>query len=130
MSHARRHQPCDLRLRSRDPPPPSRPQGSKLEKLCDACAITLNKNAVHGDKNAAAPGGVRLGTPALTSRGFGAADFEQVAELLHEAVGLALAVQERSGPKLAAFEQELKGEPGVAALRERVQALARGFPMP
>ena len=52
--------------------------GSKLEKLCDAAGITLNKNAVHGDKSAAAPGGVRLGTPALTSRGLGAHDFEQV----------------------------------------------------
>ena len=59
--------------------------GSKLEKLCDAAGITLNKNAVHGDKSAAAPGGVRLGTPALTSRGMGAQDFEQVAAMLHEA---------------------------------------------
>ena len=104
--------------------------GSKLEKLCDACAITLNKNAVHGDRNAAAPGGVRLGTPALTTRGFGAADFETVAEYLHEAVQLALAVQLRSGPKLAAFELELELEPGVAALRQKVQAFALRFPMP
>ena len=59
--------------------------GSKLEKLCDAAGITLNKNAVHGDKSAAAPGGVRLGTPALTSRGMGTEDFEQVAAMLHEA---------------------------------------------
>ena len=59
--------------------------GSKLEKLCDAAGITLNKNAVHGDKSAAAPGGVRPGTPALTSRGMGTEDFEQVAAMLHEA---------------------------------------------
>ena len=55
---------------------------------------------------------------------------KQVAEMLHEAVRLALAVQERSGPKLAAFVQELPSEPGVSALRERVQAFARRFPMP
>ena len=104
--------------------------GSKLEKLCDAVAITLNKNAVRGDKSAAAPGGVRLGAPALTTRGFGEADFAQVADLLHEALQLALAVQERSGPKLAAFVAELANEPGVEELRLRVQALARSFPMP
>ena len=45
-------------------------------------------------------------------------------------VRLALAVQERSGPKLAAFVLELPSEPGVSALRERVQAFARRFPMP
>ena len=57
-------------------------------------------------------------------------DFGQVAEVLHEAVTLALAVQQRSGPKLAAFVDELEREPGVAALRERVHAMARAFPLP
>lgn len=51
--------------------------GSKMEKMCDAAHITLNKNAVFGDASALAPGGVRVGTPAMTSRGLGTADFEQ-----------------------------------------------------
>lgn len=42
--------------------------GSKMEKMCDAVNITLNKNAVHGDSSAFTPGGVRIGTSALTSR--------------------------------------------------------------
>ena len=50
--------------------------------------------------------------------------------MLHEAVQLSLAVQQRSGPKLVAFVEELASEPGVAVLRERVQAFARRFPMP
>ena len=57
--------------------------GSKLEKLCDAAGISLNKNAVVGDRSAAAPGGVRIGTPAMTTRGMGEADFEQVADHMH-----------------------------------------------
>ena len=64
-----------------------RPQGltgSKMEKLCEAVNISLNKNAVHGDVSAAVPGGVRLGTPAMTTRGLGEQDFETVAELLDE----------------------------------------------
>lgn len=40
--------------------------------------ISLNKNAVHGDQSAAVPGGVRLGTPAMTTRGLDEADFEKV----------------------------------------------------
>ena len=59
--------------------------GSKMEKLCDAVAITLNKNAVHGDKSAMTPGGVRIGTPALTTRGLREAEFETVAAFLDRA---------------------------------------------
>ncbi len=35
--------------------------GSKMEKACDMCHITLNKNAVVGDLSAMNPGGVRIG---------------------------------------------------------------------
>jgi len=38
----------------------------------------LNKNTCPGDKSAMTPGGLRLGAPALTSRGFIEKDFEQV----------------------------------------------------
>ena len=44
--------------------------GSKFEKICDLLSITLNKNCVPGDVSAISPGGVRLGTCALTTRGF------------------------------------------------------------
>ena len=49
-----------------------RPQGltgSKVEKTLDFIHITTNKNSVVGDKSAVTPGGIRLGTPALTTRG-------------------------------------------------------------
>lgn len=36
-------------------------EGNKVEKLCDLCDITVNKNAVFGDSSALAPGGVRIG---------------------------------------------------------------------
>lgn len=35
--------------------------GNKVEKLCDLCNITVNKNAVFGDSSALSPGGVRIG---------------------------------------------------------------------
>lgn len=49
-----------------------------MEKACELCHITLNKNSVLGDVSAFTPGGVRIGTPAMTSRGLVEADFEQV----------------------------------------------------
>merc|ERR1712146_675850 len=58
--------------------------GSKLEKLLERCNISVNKNAIAGDRSAIAPGGVRLGTPAMTTRGLTEADFDTVASFLSE----------------------------------------------
>merc|ERR1712232_1448578 len=54
--------------------------GGKVEKVCEAASISLNRNAVHGDASALSPGGVRIGTPAMTTRGCTSADFEKIAE--------------------------------------------------
>ncbi|KAK4535131.1 hypothetical protein CDCA_CDCA04G1156 [Cyanidium caldarium] len=110
-----------------------RPQGlggNKMQKLCDACDITLNMNAVAGDTSALNPGGVRIGTPALTSRGFVEGDFEQVAELLHRAAQVALQIQDRTGKKLADFEKALPGNAAVQQLRDDVHNFAGRFGMP
>ena len=62
-----------------------------------------NKNAVVGDKSAVSPGGVRIGAPAMTSRGLKEADFVKVGEFLHRGIQFALEVQKASGKKLADF---------------------------
>lgn len=49
--------------------------GNKLEKIYDYMHITVNKNSIIGDKSAMTPGGVRLGTPAMTTRGLLEKDF-------------------------------------------------------
>jgi glycine hydroxymethyltransferase len=74
--------------------------GSKIEKICDAVHITLNKNAVAGDKSALVPGGVRIGSSAITSRSMKEADVEKVAEFLHRVVQISLKAQEEAGSKL------------------------------
>ena len=60
---------------------PSGVDGARVQNVLDLVGITLNKNSVPGDKSAVVPGGVRIGTPALTTRGFTEKDFERVAEL-------------------------------------------------
>ncbi len=58
--------------------------GKECEKLLDAANITCNKNAI--PKDPASPfvtSGIRLGTPAVTSRGMKAADMDVIAEAIH-----------------------------------------------
>ncbi len=56
--------------------------GSRVERVLELAHIAANKNTVPGDKSALVPGGLRMGTPALTSRGFTEADFDKVAEFV------------------------------------------------
>jgi glycine hydroxymethyltransferase len=52
--------------------------------------ITLNKNSVPGDTSALIPGGIRIGTPAMTTRGMLEEDFVRVADLIHKGVEIAI----------------------------------------
>ena len=57
--------------------------GKEIEKLLDRAHITANKNTVPNDpKSPFVTSGIRLGTPASTSRGLGTADFDNVAEAI------------------------------------------------
>jgi len=112
--------------------------GARVEKVLDAAHITLNKNSVVGDQSAMTPGGIRIGTPALTTRGFTERDFEAVAELIHRGVGIAAtlaAAVKQQGGKLKEFNAAVEDPKGaqaaaIQALRKDVEALASAFPMP
>lgn len=58
--------------------------GRDMEKLLDTVYITANKNKIPNDpENASLTSGIRLGTPAVTSRGFKEEDMAKVAELIY-----------------------------------------------
>merc|ERR1712217_325306 len=78
--------------------------GSKVEKVCEQASISLNMNAVHGDASALSPGGVRIGSPAMTTRGCTTEDFKKIAEFLDRCCQIALKIQETKGKKLKDFE--------------------------
>jgi len=115
--------------------------GSKLERVLELASITANKNSIPGDISAVNPGGVRLGSPALTSRGFDEDDFDMVAEFLHIGCELAvktqnISLEESSTGKvsLKTFESTLKQNEEIVkeltALREDVESFAARFDMP
>ncbi|EOD36862.1 serine hydroxymethyltransferase [Emiliania huxleyi CCMP1516] len=107
--------------------------GNKMEKVLEHMHITLNKNAVHGDVSAMAPGGIRIGTPAMTTRGLKEADFVKVGEFLHRGIQFALEVQKASGKKLADFLKAIDEKANadkLAGMCSEVEAFAGAFPMP
>merc|ERR1719451_167446 len=96
--------------------------GSKVEKVCEAASISLNRNAVHGDASALSPGGVRIGSPAMTTRGCKVSEFQKIAEFLDRCCQIAKKVQKEKGKKLKDFEEGLKDDAEVKQLQSEVQA--------
>lgn len=104
--------------------------GSKVEKLCDMVHITLNKNAVAGDTSALTPGGVRIGAPAMTSRGLVEADFVKIGEFLDRVVKITLALQADVGKKLKDVVLAAEKSEDVATLRKDVIKFSKKYAMP
>jgi glycine hydroxymethyltransferase len=99
----------------------SRPKGLKgnvSEKALVRAAITCNKNGIPFDpEKPFVTSGLRLGTPAATTRGFGVAEFQQVGGLIAEVLNAVAQSQDGSAPLVE------------AAIKERVKALTDRFPI-
>ena len=105
--------------------------GSKLEKACDEVHITLNKNTIIGDKSAVTPGGVRIGTPAVTTRGYLEKDMRQVGAFIDQLITECKAVQDKSGSKkLKDFQDALAKSSQIKALAAEVEEFASQFDIP
>jgi len=104
--------------------------GGKVEKVCDAVSMSLNRNCVHGDASALSPGGVRIGAPSMTTRGCTEEHFKQIASFLDRVVKISLQIQAEKGKKLKDFELGIVGNKDVEALRTEVEAFATQFGFP
>ncbi|KAF2240871.1 serine hydroxymethyltransferas-like protein [Trematosphaeria pertusa] len=92
--------------------------GARVERVLELVGVASNKNTVPGDKSAMKPGGLRMGTPAMTTRGFQPEDFRRVADVVHRAVGI---TQKLDKDAKAKAEQTGRKNPGsVAAFKEYV----------
>ena len=110
--------------------------GAKVEKVLDLASITLNKISVSGDTSALVSGGIRIGTSALTTRGFVEEEFEDVATLISRGIELAIEVDRscKDPADKKEFYRLLEDEPrfvrAVEALRNDAFELVERFPLP
>jgi len=102
--------------------------GNKAELVCERSSIVLNKNTVPHDKSAMNPSGLRVGAPAMTSRGLVEADFEKIGEFIAEAVKITEDIQKVSGKKLVDFKRVMNESPGaMLELKKEVESFATRF---
>lgn len=108
--------------------------GARVERVLELVNIAVNKNTVPGDTSALMPGGIRMGAPALTSRGLDENDFEKVGEFFDRAVELTIQLKGKTGKKLKDFKSALsdpafiEGEKDLVALRDEIKEFASTFP--
>jgi len=113
--------------------------GAKAEKILEAVSIAVNKNTCPGDKSALKPSGIRLGTPALTTRGFREKDISEVANYLDQAIKLAVEINKsnnetKSSPvTLKDFKENMKQSEhvkNIQNLKNSIESFASNYPMP
>ena len=87
-------------------------RGKEAEAALDRARITVNKNAIPFDTNPPMnPSGIRLGSPAVTTRGFQEAEMREVGAVIAEVL------------------THISNEHAIAAVRQRVEALTSRFPL-
>lgn len=87
--------------------------GSIAQKTLDLAHITLNKNTVPGEtRSPFKTSGIRMGTPAATSRGMGTEEMLAIADAIHLVL------------------QDVKNEEAIVSARDTASRLANSFPLP
>ena len=98
--------------------------GKFYEKALDMVGLTLNANALPGDTGGAFnPNGVRLGTPAITTRGMKEHEMEKIADWMKE-----VAILCKKAETIEVFEKDYAEQ--IAIIHSEVTSLARKFPVP
>ncbi|MCA9108213.1 MAG: serine hydroxymethyltransferase, partial [Planctomycetales bacterium] len=87
--------------------------GSAAEKSLDSCAITVNKNMIPFDQRKPMdPSGIRIGTPAITTRGMGPDEMRSIGQWMLRAL------------------QHPEDETVLSEIRQSVVSLCESFPVP
>lgn len=95
--------------------------GARVERVLELVGVASNKNTVPGDVSAMKPGGLRMGSPAMTTRGLLPEDFVRIADVVDRAVTITLNLS-----KKAKAEAEAQQRKNPGSLKAFLQFLGDG----
>jgi len=110
--------------------------GVFAQKALDKIGLTLNKNTVPNETSSPFyPSGIRLGTPAATTRGMKEKEMKFIGQKILQVVEILKKyhlpeTKEERGKYIAHFEKEIEKNPLIKKLRAEVKKLALKFPIP
>ena len=114
---------------------PQKLDGQRVEAVLQAVNIACNKNTTPADKSAITPNGIRIGAPAMTSRGMGEEDFDRIVGYVDQAIKISRSIQD-SLPKEANKLKDFKLVVASGTVEEikdvkgDIAAWAGTFPLP
>lgn len=109
--------------------------GARVEAVLEQVNIACNKNTTPGDKSALTPMGIRIGAPAMTSRGMSEDDFRRVGGYIDDCIKICKKVQSelpKEANKLKDFKLKVAGGEvdEIKQLKSEIAAWAGTFPLP
>jgi glycine hydroxymethyltransferase len=110
--------------------------GIFAQKALDLAGLTLNKNTVPDEPSSPFfPSGIRLGTPASTTRGMKEKEIKAIGKIILEVINLIKSYRlptnkEERKDYIAKFEKEIKAKKEIKELRQQVKKLSLRFPIP
>ncbi|KAL1602615.1 Serine hydroxymethyltransferase, cytosolic [Paraconiothyrium brasiliense] len=114
---------------------PIKLDGARVEAVLEQVNITCNKNTTPGDQSALTPMGIRIGAPAMTSRGLGEEDFKRIAGYVDTVIKLTQKIQgelPKEANKLKDFKAKVASGSvdEINSLKKEIAAWAVTFPLP
>ncbi|CCH44887.1 glycine hydroxymethyltransferase [Wickerhamomyces ciferrii] len=107
--------------------------GARIETVCENINIALNKNSIPGDKSALVPGGIRIGAPAMSTRGLGEEDFKKIAHYIDWSVQYAKKIQSelpKEANRLKDFKAKIaQGSDELTKTKNEIYEWAGEFPL-
>ena len=95
--------------------------GGKMEKILEYVDISVNKNTIPGDLSALNPNGIRIGTPAITTRGLKEDDMLYIAEIINRITKIAIKIQNEKGAKtIKEFSEYFKEYTELDEIRKEI----------
>ena len=103
--------------------------GGKAEKILEYVGISVNKNTIPGDVSALNPSGIRIGTPAITTRGLKEKDMVYLADILSRVIKIGTFIQSEHNPKtIKEFTEHFRTHTELEIISSEIMNWMTSFP--